>query len=175
MLKFIPYLSNNGKPLQNLLKAENESAWLPVYDEAFNDLKVAIVKDITLKYFDPRLPIYIEMDASKKGIGVVLMQPDNAVQNTSKSTILNNLRPAFCTSKADLNAEVNYRNTECEMLGVVFSILHFKHFTYGCNITVITDHKPLITLFKKNIAQSSPHLSRMLMKKLDFHVDLQHQ
>ena len=61
------------------------------------------------------------------------------------------------------------------MLGVVFSVLHFKHFTCGHHIPVITDHKPLITLFKKNIAASSPRLSRMLIKIIDFQIDLLHQ
>ena len=61
------------------------------------------------------------------------------------------------------------------MLGVVFSVLHFKHFTYGRCITVITDHELLITLFKKNIAASSPRLSRMLIKIIDFQIDLLHQ
>ena len=61
------------------------------------------------------------------------------------------------------------------MLGVVFSVLHFKHFTYEYHITVITDHKPLITLFKKNIAASSPRLFQMLIKINEFQIDLQHQ
>ena len=83
--KFIPYLSNIRKPLQDLLKADDEFTCkqLTVHDDAFNKLKSAIVKDMTLKYFNPRLPIYIETDASKKGIGVMLMQPDSVVQNTS--------------------------------------------------------------------------------------------
>ena len=54
---------------------------------------------MTLKYFDPSLPIYIETDASKKGIGVVIMQPDPNVQNTSKSAVPNNLRPVYYASK----------------------------------------------------------------------------
>ena len=54
---------------------------------------------MTLKYFDANLPIYVETDASKKGIGVVLMQPDPSVQNMSKTTVLNNLRPVYYTSK----------------------------------------------------------------------------
>ena len=69
----------------------------------------------------------------------------------------------------------NYSKIEREMLGVVFSVLHFKHFTYGQQVTVITDHKPLITLSKKNIAASSPRLSQMLIKIIDFQIDLQHK
>ena len=125
---------------------------MPVHDKAFKKLKSAIVKDMTLKYYEANLPIYIETDASRKGIGVVLMQPDPKVQNTSKSAVPNNLRPVYYASKFLTNTESNYSNIEREMLGVVFSVLHIKHFTYGHKVTVVTDHKPLIMLFKKNIA-----------------------
>ena len=71
--------------------------------------------------------------------------------------------------------ESNYSNIEYEMLGVVFSMLHFKHFTYGRQIHIITDHKPLITMFAKNLAITSPRLSQMLIKILDYVVVLHHQ
>ena len=87
----------------------------------------------------------------------------------------NNVRPVYYASKELTTTESNYSNIEREMLGVVFSVLHFKHFTYGHKVTVITDHKPLITLFGKNIAVSSPRLSNMLIKIIDFQIDLQHQ
>ena len=128
-----------------------------------------------LKYFDSNLPIYIETDASKKGIGVVMLQPDNSVENTSHTEVPNNLRPVFYASKTLTATESNYSNIEREMLGVVFSVLHFKHFTYGREVHIITDHKPLIMLFAKNLATTSPRLSRMLIKILDYVVVLHHQ
>ena len=71
--------------------------------------------------------------------------------------------------------ESNYSNIEREMLGVVFSVLHFKHFMYGRQIHTITDHKPLITLFAKNLATTSPRLSHVLIKILDYVIVLHHQ
>ena len=83
--KFIPFLSTHRKPLQELLKqAVNDFIWQDHHAEAFNRLKGAICKDVTLKYFDSGLPIYIECDASKKGFGVVMLQLDSAIENTSK-------------------------------------------------------------------------------------------
>ena len=58
--KFIPYLSEHRKPLQDLLKGDSEFLWLKHHNNAFNILKNAIVKDMTLKYFYPSLPIYID-------------------------------------------------------------------------------------------------------------------
>ena len=141
--KFIPYLSTHRKPLQDLLKhssVDAEFLWPDTHTDAFNKLKTAICKDVTLKYFDPSLPIFIECDASKKGIGVVMLQPDSAIENTSKSDVPNNLHPVFYASKTLTHTESNYSNTEHEMLGVVFSILHFKHFTFGWKVHVIIDH-----------------------------------
>ena len=78
--EFIPHLSSFRKLLKDLLKSSNEFVWLKVHDKSFKTLKNAIMKDVTLKYFDSNLPIYIETDALKKDIGVVLLQPDNSVE-----------------------------------------------------------------------------------------------
>ena len=121
------------------------------------------------------LPIYIETDASKKGIGVVMLQPDNSVENTSCKEVLNNLRPPFYARKTLTATESNYSNMEHEMLGVVFSMLHFKHFTYDRQVHIIIDHKPLNTLFAKHLATFSPRLSQMLIKILNYIVVLHHQ
>ena len=173
--KFIPHLSSFRKPNQDLLKSSNEFVWLKVHDEAFKTLKNAIMKDVMLKYFDSNLPIYMETDASKKSIGVVMLQPDNSAENTSRTVVPNNLRPVFYASKTLTATESIYSNIKHEMLGVVFSVLHFKHFTYGREIHIITDHKPLITLFAKNLATTSPRLSHMLIKNLDYVILLHHQ
>ena len=124
-----------------------------------------------MKYFDSNLPIYVETDALKKGIGVVMLQPDNSVENTSPTGVPNNLRSVFYTSKTLTATESNYSNIEHEMLGVVFSMLHFKHFMYGRQIHIITDHNFVC----KNLATTSPRLSHMLIKIPDYVVVLHHQ
>ena len=133
------------------------------------------MKDATLKYFDSNLPIYIETDALKKGIGVVMLQPGNSVENASHTEVPNNLRPVFYASKTLTATESNYSNIEHEMLGVVFFMLHFKHFMYRRQVHIITDYKPLITLFAKNLATTSPRLSRMIIKIFDYVIVLHHQ
>ena len=61
------------------------------------------------------------------------------------------------------------------MLGVVFSILQFKHFTFGHKVHVVTEHKPLITLFRKNLHATLPRLSHMLVQILDYNIEFHHQ
>ena len=93
LCKFIPYLSDLRQPLQELLKSSNEFVWTHAHDAAFSQVKEAIWKDIMLRFFDTDLPVYIEVDASKKGIGAVMLQPDKSTKNTSNDAIPNNLRP----------------------------------------------------------------------------------
>ena len=71
--------------------------------------------------------------------------------------------------------ESNYSNIERELLGVVFAVTHFKHFTYGRAVTIISDHKPLVSLFKKSLTSSSPHLSRMMLQILDYDLSIAYQ
>ena len=175
LCKFIPYLSDLCQPLQELLKSSNEFVWTHVHDAAFSQVKEAIWKDITLRFFDADLPLYIEVDASKKGIGAVMLQPDKSTKNTSNDAIPNNLRPVSYASKTLSSAECNYSNIECELLGVVFSVLHFKHFTYGHQVHIITDHKPLVSLFKKSLCSALPGLSRMFLYVINYQLEVMYQ
>ena len=124
--------------------------------------------EVKLQFYDGCKPLYIEVDTSKKGIGAVMLQEDCIVKNTSKCEIPNNLRPISYASKTLSSTESNYSNIEHELIGVLFAINHFKHFIDGCTIYVITDHKPLVSLFKKSLVDASPHLTCMLMHLLDF-------
>ena len=40
---------------------------------------------------------------------------------------------------------------------------------------VITDHKPLVSLFRKSLVDSSPRLTRMLVQLLDYTLDVTYQ
>ena len=75
LAKFIPRLSALQAPLQDLLKSESEYVWSSNHQVCFEEIKDAVCKDITLRFYDPSLPTYIETDASQNGIGVILLQP----------------------------------------------------------------------------------------------------
>ena len=75
LAKIILHLSALRAPLQDLLKSDSEYVWSANHQVCFEQIKDAMCKDITLKFYDPSLPTYIETDASENGIGVVLLQP----------------------------------------------------------------------------------------------------
>ena len=64
---------------------------------------------------------------------------------------------------------------ECELLRVLFNVLHFQYFTYGFKVHVITDYKPCISLFKKSLTSASLKVSRILLDIIDFQLDVMYQ
>ena len=104
-----------------------------------------------------------------------MLQPDKNTKNMSNDTIPNNLRPVSYASKTLSSAESNYSNIEHELLGVVFSVLHFKHLMHGRQVHIITDHKPLVPLFKKSLCSGSPRLSRMLLCVINYQLEVMYQ
>ena len=173
--KFLAFLSDLHAPLQLLLKKDSEFIWTDTHIIAFNHLKEHVSNDVKLQFFDCSKPLFIEVDASKCGIGAAMLQSDPIMRNTSTSEIPDNLRPISYASKTLSDTESNYLNNERELLGVVFAVLHFKHFTYRRPVTIISDHKPLVSLFKKSLTSSSPHLSRMLLQILDYNLNIVYQ
>ena len=78
-------------------------------------------------------------------------------------------------SKTLTSVECNYVNIERELLGVVFGVQHFKHFTFGNEVHVITDHKPLVSLLKKSLVTCSSRLSRLMLKIVNFPLKVLYQ
>ena len=66
-----------------LVKKNSEFVWSSVHDKSFQDLKDMVSEDCLIQFYDPLKPLYIECDASKQGIGCVMLQPDdNLASNT---------------------------------------------------------------------------------------------
>ena len=100
---FIPGLSTLTASLCDLLKKDTGFTWNPTYDVAFQHVKDAVISDTTIWYFDPLLPVTIQVDASQVGLGAALLQ---------------NHKPIAFASKALTEVECHYANIEREMLAV---------------------------------------------------------
>ena len=173
--RFIAGLSQLHKPLQALIKKNSEYIWTAVHDKAFQDLKDMVNEDCLIKFYNPHKPLFIECDTSKQGIGCVMFQPDDNLAANTVDGIPTNLRPVAYASKSLSEAEQNYANIKRELLGVVFSLETFKHFTSGRKTNIITDHKPLPSLFSKSLANTSPRLARMMLHICDYDANVHYQ
>ena len=100
-----------------------------------------------LKYFEPAEELILKRDASDTGLGVVLTR---------------NGQPIAFASRALYDAEIRYTQKEKEFLAVVFSLETFHQYTYGCPLTVQSDHKPPEVIIKKLMHRVPKRLYRKL-------------
>lgn len=153
LCKFIPNLSQRTANLRNLTHDKVDWGWEPKHEAEFKGIRNVLSSQPLLKIFDPNLPALIQTDASKDGIGCVLIQNDFPVAYASRS--LN-------------KSEVKYAQIEKEMLAIVFALTRFDEFVYGRRVEVQSDHKPLIYIVEKDIDKISARLQRMLLKILKY-------
>ena len=145
---FIPGVSTLTAPLRELLKKDTDFSWNRTYDIAFEWVKEAVISDTTLRYFDPSLPMTIQVDSSQVGLGTALLQ---------------NGKPVAFASKALTKTECQYTNIEREMLAAVFGAERFHTYVYGWSFTIESDHKPLESISKKNLADTPAWLQYMML------------
>ena len=91
--KFLAFLSDLRAPLQLLLKKDTEFIWTDTHTVGFNCIKEHVSNDVKLQFFDSSKPLFIEVNASKQGIGAAMLQYDPIVKNSSTTEIPNNLCP----------------------------------------------------------------------------------
>ena len=78
LTRFAPNLATLTVPLRILLKKDVEFVWNESHDEAFQK-----IKDV-LAYFNPKLDVTLQVDASKYGLGTTLLQEGRSVSYASK-------------------------------------------------------------------------------------------
>ena len=83
-------------------------------------------------------------------------------------------QPVAYASRAMSNSEINYAQIEKELLAIVFGCERFNIYTYGAEIEVLSDHKPLESIFKKPLYKVSPRLQRMRLRLQKYHVKVRH-
>ena len=77
---------------------------------------------MTLPYFNPRSATTLQTDASKKGLGAVILQDS---------------RPVMFASQALTGAEKNYQNLERECLVTIWGMDKFHYFLYGKQLEMV--------------------------------------
>ena len=83
--KFSPVLSELSEPLRRLCKSGVEWARDSEQQSAFEAIKHAITSLPVLAYFDKTKKHTIQCDASKKGLGAVLLQESNPIMCMSRA------------------------------------------------------------------------------------------
>ena len=144
-------------PLRELLVKNKPWQWGKSHIQSFERKKKLLVSKKCLAYYDAQTPVKIQVDASKSGVGAVLLQND---------------RPTAYLSKSLTAMQQRYAPIEQEMLAVVFGCQRFHQYIYGKKATIQSDHKPLETIMKKPLQNTPPRLQRMLLSLQKYDVNL---
>ena len=133
--------------------------WDAQHQESFDNIKKILVSGNVLAYFDPDKETVLSVDASKDGLGAVLVQDG---------------RPIAFASRALSDTEKRYAHIEKETLAVVFGCERFHNYLYGRKFLVESDHKPLEVIVKKTLDKAPPRIQRFLLKLQKYQFELKH-
>ena len=99
--RFSPRLAELSEPLREVCRQDTEFQLTKSVHGAFLKTKEEISKNVTLPYFNPRSDTTLQTNASKKGLGAVILQDS---------------KPVMFASRALTGAEKNYQNLDRECL-----------------------------------------------------------
>ena len=157
---YIPNLSEKTEPLRALLRKDILFQWTELHTKTLDKLKIIMSKAPVLAPFVSELEATIQTDASKDGIGSVLLQSG---------------RPVAYSSRSLTDTEKEYAQIEKEMLAIVHAIKKFHLYIYGRRFTVMTDHKPLLAIMQKPISKIYNHrLQRLKLKIIKYDFQIRH-
>ncbi|KAL0553855.1 hypothetical protein IC582_007759 [Cucumis melo] len=119
-------------PLTQLTRKGAPFVWSKACEDSFQNLKQKLVTAPVLTVPDGSGSFVIYSDASKKGLGCVLMQQGKVVAYASRQL---------------KSHEQNYPTHDLELAAVVFALKIWRHYLYGEKIQIFTDHKSLKYFF----------------------------
>ena len=116
-----------------------------------------IASSNVLVHYDPCHPLSLAADASAYGLGTVI---SHTMEDGNK-------RPIVFASRTLLPSEKNYAQVKKEAFSLIFGVSKFHVYLYGRPFTLITDNKPLTSIFgpKKGVPTiAAARLQRWALK-----------
>jgi hypothetical protein len=130
--RFIENFSKIAKPMTELLKNNVPFVWSPKCEASFQELKSQLTTTPILTLPDIWEDFVVYCDASRQGLGCVLMQDGKVVVYASRQ-----LR----------KHEENYPTHDLELAAVVHALKIWRHYLIGNKCDIYTDHKSLKYFF----------------------------
>ncbi len=132
---------------------------------AFNKCKELLTSDKVLVHYDPQLSLTLACDASAYGIGTVLQ---HTMPNGEE-------HPIAYASRTLSPAEKNYSQIEKEALSVIYGVKKFHQYLWGRSFNLMTDHRPLVTLFGEHkhfpmMAAARIQRWAIILSAYDYHI-----
>lgn len=153
--KLIPNFADLIFPLTELIRRFPKSNSLPWRDtefQAFDTIKQAVADAITLPFPNPTCSsFHLVTDCSQFAIGAALHQ------------VVDDITRPIAFYSAKLSApQQRYSAFDRELLAAYMATLHFKPFLEGRQVTLFTDHKPLVSAFFSRLPAKTDRQQRHL-------------
>ena len=130
--KFVEEFSKIATPLTNLLKKDQKFEWLDTCQHSFEELRQRLTTASVLALPSGKDGYVVYSDASRQGLGCVLMQDGRVIAYASRQL---------------KKHEQNYPTHDLELAAVVFTLKIWRHYLYGVPCQIFTDHKSLQYIF----------------------------
>jgi ribonuclease HI len=130
--RFIENFSKIAKPMTELLKNIIKFEWSEVCEKSFQELKRRLTTAQVLTLPDIKKDFVVYCDASREGLGCVLMQEGKVVAYASRQL---------------KKHEENYPTHDLELAAVVHALKIWRHYLLGNKCELYTDHKSLKYFF----------------------------
>ena len=153
--RFIENFSKIAKPMTELLKKEKKFVWTDECEASFQELKQRLVTAPVLTLPDIHKDFQVYCDASRQGLGSVLMQEGKVVSYASRQL---------------KNHEHNYPTHDLELASVVHALKTWRPYLIGNHCDIFTDHKSLKYIFTQKDLNLRQRRWLELIKDYDLNV-----
>ncbi|KAL2226254.1 UNVERIFIED_CONTAM: Transposon Tf2-12 polyprotein, partial [Sesamum indicum] len=126
--RFVEGFSIIAGPLTKLLRKGVEFQWTEQCQQSFDELKKRLTSNPILVLPSGSGGYIVYTDASKQGLGCVLMQNGKVIAYASRQL---------------KNHEFNYPTHDLELAAIVHALKIWRHYLYGEKFQILTDHKSL--------------------------------
>ena len=130
--RFVEGFSLIAIPLTRLTQKRTKFEWTDDCEQSFQELKKRLITAPVLTVPAETGEFCIYSDASRKGLGCVLMQNGKVIAYASRQL---------------KSYESNYPTHDLELAAVVFALKIWRHYLYGSRCEIFTDHKSLKYIF----------------------------
>ncbi|KAK1680919.1 hypothetical protein QYE76_041767 [Lolium multiflorum] len=130
--RFVEGFSSIARPMTQLLKKDKKFEWTDKCVESFQQLKSRLTSAPILIMPDITKPFDVYCDASKIGLGCVLMQEGKVISYLSRQL---------------KQHEQNYPTHDLELAAVVLALKVWRHYLMGNRCEIYSNHKSLKYIF----------------------------
>jgi len=154
--RFIEGFSTIASPLTKLNSKEVRFVWLEKCEVSFRELKERLTSAPMLPLPSGTKGFVVYNDNLKRGLGCVLMQHERVIAYVSRQL---------------KSHKVNYLVHDLELAVVVFALRVWRHYLYGTQGQIFTDHKSLKYLMSQKELNMRQRRWVELIRDYDYVID----